>query len=158
MAGKKKKQPEARTRPEESEKVLAKADAEEKSLIKPEAGEVIDQGLEEVPPEMRTVIKAWSAMFSQVSGPFNPLLAKFKDGHIDKYLDNMSRESDHDYELKKGNRWFYLVYAIIAVTVFIAGVVYLLPDNKDLLIQLIVIIVAIAGGIGGGYGLSKRHS
>jgi len=97
-------------------------------------------------------------MFSQVSGPFNPLLSKFKDEHIKQYLDGAQIESNHDYELKKSNRWFYMAYAIIVVLVFIAGVVYLLPDNKDLLIQLIVIIVAIAGGIGGGYGLSKRRS
>jgi len=44
----------------------------------------------------------------------------------------------------------------MALGMFVAGVVYLLPRDKDLLIQLIQIIVLIAGGIGAGIGIKSR--
>jgi hypothetical protein len=95
-------------------------------------------------------------MFQSGGRSQNPLLSKFNDAHIDKYLDYIQRDDDHAYELNKTNRWFYLAYFVISLVVLGAAVVYLLPNNKDFLDSIVKILIAMAGGIGAGYGLSKR--
>jgi hypothetical protein len=155
MAGVNKKQSKDK-QPKESKRE-PKVDGEKTALAKLGEAEVVDSNVEQIPPEMGTVIKAWTAMFSQVSGPFNPLLSKFKDEHIKQYLDGAQADSNHDYDLRKSNRWFYLVYAILGLAIFAGGVAYLLPRDKDLLHDLITIIVVLGGGLGAGYGISRRH-
>ncbi len=127
---------------------------------KPQQDRLIDKPISEMPPEVLQSLRSFSTLISGTttsSGPLtHPLFDKFTDAHIDKYLDYIQRDDDHEYDLKRTNRWFYLGYALLAMCVFIAGVVYLLPRDKDLLIQLIQIIVLIAGGIGAGYGI-KSH-
>jgi hypothetical protein len=126
---------------------------------KAEQTALIGEAVEKMPPEVRRIFQGFAASFSsQISGPRpNPLFEKFTPEHIDKYLDYIQRDDDHDYELKKTNRMYYMVYALVALAAFGAGVVYLLPRDKDLLIQLITLIVILGGGVGAGYGLSKRR-
>jgi len=96
-------------------------------------------------------------MFRSQSGPYNPLLEKFNEAHIDKYLDYMQRDDDNEYQIKKSNRWFSLVYFILILIILTIGIVYLLPRDKDLLIFIIQVIIILAGGIGAGYGLKSRE-
>jgi hypothetical protein len=158
MAGEEKSIPEI---PKDKTEPLAKPEGAvpkrtEEATGRSQAAEIVGE-IEKMPPEMRQSFHAFLGMFSRVSGPrVNPLFEKFTDAHIDKYLDYVQRDDDHEYELRKTDRKYYLVYAILALVAFFGGVVYLLPRDKDLLIQLIIIIVAISGGIGAGYGLSKR--
>jgi hypothetical protein len=145
------------------------APKEEKSLVKAEGNtpqktndkdgiipdDVID--FEQMPPEVRKSFQAFMAMSTRYSGPRpNPLIEKFTEAHVDKYLDYAQRDEDNEYHLRKTNRWFYLLYAVLVLAIFIAAVVYLLPRDKELLEQLIDLIVILGGGIGAGYGLSKR--
>ncbi|MFZ5911698.1 MAG: hypothetical protein ACOYYU_16930 [Chloroflexota bacterium] len=145
---------------EKEEKSLAKSEqvSPEKVPTKDESevGEIVSE-IEQMPPEVVRSFRSFMAMFTQSSGPrSHPLFEKFTEAHIDKYLDYVQRDDDHAYEYKKTNRWFYLAYAVMAIAAFMAGVVYLLPIDKDLLVQLIVILVTLAGGVGAGYGLSKK--
>ncbi|PKO23272.1 MAG: hypothetical protein CVU38_05080 [Chloroflexi bacterium HGW-Chloroflexi-1] len=110
----------------------------------------------DMPPEIRRDIQAFMALFQSGGRGQNPLFSKFNDAHIDKYLDYIQRDDDHAYELSRTNRWFYLAYFVIALVVLGATVVYLLPNHKDFLDSIIKILLAMAGGIGAGYGLSKR--
>lgn len=147
---------------QEENKALAKS--EEASLEKSSTPEGIVEDLiseiEEMPAEVVQQFRTFLAMFSRSSsGPRpHPLFEKFKDEHIDKYLDYVQRDDDHEYDLKRTNRWFYLFYAVVAIAVFILAVVYLLPRDKELLQTLIQLIVVLGGGIGAGYGLSKRNN
>jgi hypothetical protein len=143
-------------------KVLAKSEptspkktTEEEKITPDEVTEVMDS----MPPEVKRSFQAFMAMFTRSSGPRpNPLFEKFTESHIDKYLDMVRSDDEHEYMLRSTNRWFYLLYAVLVLVIFIIGIVYLLPRDKDLLVQLITLIVILGGGIGGGYGLSKRHS
>jgi flagellar biosynthesis GTPase FlhF len=163
MADKEENKPKIEKQSQESDSTIAKSEPSEIEDTTPETengdSEQIISQIEKMPPSIRREIRSIFASFSQTSRPsYNPLFDKFTEAHIDKYLDYAQRDTDNDYELKKSNRFFYLIYAIIAVVVFSAGVVYLLPKDKDLLIQLIGILVIILGSAGGGYGLSKRSS
>jgi hypothetical protein len=111
--------------------------------------------MKNVPPQVIREFQSFMGMIS--SGPrMHPLFDKFTDEHIDKYLDGLQKERDHDFDLSKSNRMYYLVYAIIAIIAIGAAIVYLLPKDKDLLLLLIQILVVLAGGVGAGYGISKR--
>jgi len=119
----------------------------------------LDKAIKEMPPAVRQTLQSFFALVSRTtsSDPRHiSLFEKFTDEHIDKYLDYIQRDDDQEYDLKRTNRWFYLGYALMALGMFVAGVVYLLPRDKDLLIQLIQIIVLIAGGIGAGIGIKSR--
>jgi len=118
----------------------------------------IELALEQLPPEVRRTVQSFMGISASYrSGPMqNPLFDKFTDEHIDTYLGMVKQDDLNDHHIRKTNRWFYLFYAVMAIGSFMAGVYYLLPLDRDLLVQLIVILVTIAGGLGAGYGLSKR--
>lgn len=112
-----------------------------------------------MPPEVRRVFQAFMAsatVRSRVS-PQSALFDKFTPEHIDKYLDYIQRDDDNAHELVKTNRWFYLAYVVIGLIVFGAGVVYLQSRDPDLLRTLIEFLVLLGGGLGAGYGISKRE-
>jgi len=86
----------------------------------------------------------------------NPVLEKLNETHIDKILEQLGRRQDQTHALRKRNQWLQLSLSLVAILVFGAGVVYLLPRDKELLLQLIQFLVLLAGGIGTGYGLKSR--
>jgi hypothetical protein len=109
---------------------------------------------EHVPEPVREI------MFKQMafSGPLpNPLIEKITPAHIDKILDQCQEDGIHDHQDRKSNRWFNLVYALIAAAFIIFLVVFLAKDNKDLLTSLIGFIVAGGGGFFGGYGYGRTR-
>lgn len=64
---------------------------------------------QDMPAEEKKQFKSFMAMFqSQVRTSEHPLFSKFTEAHIDKYLDYVQRDDDHDYEMQKTNRLFYL--------------------------------------------------
>lgn len=136
--------------------------SDEKSVAKPPQAEAKPEAeaisaIEDMPPEMRKTVQAFMAMFqSQARTAGHPLFSKFTEAHIDKYLDYVQRDDDHAYEMAKSNRLFYLSYFVLAMVVLAAAVVYLLPRDRDFLIQIIQFLILLGGGIGAGYGLSKR--
>jgi len=83
----------------------------------------------------------------------NPLLEKFTDEHIHKYLDYIQRDDDHEFELRSSSRWFHSFYLIMGLASFLFLVIYLAPIDKALLSDIIKVIVAFAGGLGSGFGL-----
>jgi hypothetical protein len=119
----------------------------------------LEEVLDEMPPDVRK--KFNSAIFgmfsSQSVGPMiNPIIEKFNDDHIDKYLDYMQRDDENEHQLKRTNRWFYLITLIIFLGVVVFLLVYLLPRDRELLTTLMQIFLALAGGVGAGFGLSKK--
>ncbi len=150
------------TAKEEPQSVALSVASDEKSVAKPTKPEAKREAelvpeTEDMPPEFRRQIQAFMAMIqTQSKTAGHPLFAKFTEAHIDKYLDYVQRDDDHEYEIAKSNRLFYLGYFILAIVVLIVAIVYLLPRDRDFLIQIIQFLVLLGGGIGAGYGLSKR--
>ena len=110
-----------------------------------------------MPPEIVREFRAFMGMVQSGGRGGNPLFEKFTEAHIDKYLDGVQRDDDHAYELSRANRWFYLAYFIVVLVALAAAIVYLLPLDKSFLESIIQILVILGGGIGTGYGLSRRR-
>ncbi len=116
---------------------------------------------EEGPPSATSMtmgrVRAQMEMVQSVSrSGIGVLFEKFTEKHIDKYLDYIQRDDDHEYELRRTNRRYYLAYFVILIITLSLAVVYLLPKDKSFLESIINFLVILAGGIGAGYGLSKR--
>ncbi|MFH2091458.1 MAG: hypothetical protein ABIJ31_03770 [Pseudomonadota bacterium] len=110
----------------------------------------------EPPPHVKEIMLGMMRS-SSTSGPMpHPIVSKLNDEHIHKFLDYSQKDDQNAYELTKSNRWFRLIYAILAASVFLFLIVFLLPNNKELLIDLIKILIAFVGGLGAGLGLKDK--
>lgn len=107
---------------------------------------------EDAPPEIKRAIRFM--MQTSMGGPsVNPLLEKFSDEHIHKYLDYIQRDDDNEFKLRSSGRWFHSFYFVIGIATFLFLVIYLAPTNQSLLSDIIKILVSFAGGLGSGFGL-----
>lgn len=115
--------------------------------------EIIEKIMEDAPPSLRRSI-GMAMMGISSSGPMpHPLFNKFNDEHIHKFLDYAQKDDENNFKARCSNRWFHLLYTLIGVGVFIFLFIYLLPADKDILIDVLKLIVAFVGGVGSGFGL-----
>jgi len=112
---------------------------------------------DDMPAEVKQMIVRMGMMQTSTGGsrPPHPLFEKFTDDHIHKYLDYTQKDDDNEFSLRSSNRWFQLVYILIALGFFSFLIIYLLPNNKALLTDIIKLFVSFAGGVGSGYGLKS---
>lgn len=112
------------------------------------------EALEEVPAEQRKTISMAIMRSTMRTGMVgHPLFEKFTPDHIDKFLDYSQKDDENEYKYKSSNRLFYLAYSILGIGVFVFLVLFLLPSNKELMIDIFKMLIAFAGGLGSGYGL-----
>lgn len=120
--------------------------------VRPSTGPEIDRVVESMPPEFRRIFRM--AMMGFSSGPApHPIFEKMNEEHIHKFLDHTQQDDEHQYMIRRSNRWFNLSYVVLGLGIFLFLIVYLLPDNKEILVDLLKLIVAFAGGLGSGIGL-----
>ncbi len=93
---------------------------------------------------------------STMAAPHHPILDKFKDEHVKQFLENDKLDSERDYWLRSTNRWFHLTYAVIVLLALGLLIGFLLPNNKDLLADLLKILLAFGGGVTSGFGLKAQ--
>ncbi len=142
---------------EESDLGVQAADDASGQPVPPE----ILQFLKNAPPEIRKTITQMAAF--QFSGPVrheNPLFRKFTPQHIDKLLDYLHEDEKKQCELESSGRFFNLAYALTALGVFVFLVVFLAKDKPELFVDILKMLVAFAGGFGGGFGIKSyldRH-
>lgn len=113
----------------------------------------------DLPPQVRAILQMTR---TQVRGPSpHPLFHKFTSEHVDKFLDYSHQDDVNAYALASSNRWFNLAYVIVFVVFLVFLIIYLAPSHKDLLVDILKIMVAFGGGFGAGYGtkayLEKRR-
>ncbi len=138
-------------------KEIVPVNSEEEITKEDEQKKESEVALTELPPELVAIREQFISSISSSSSSFSNLLDKFEPQHVTKFLDNWSIDNDHDYQLKKGNRIFHLIYFLIILAFSIFLIIYLLPENADLLMNLIQIVVILGGGIGiGGRFLTKK--
>lgn len=115
------------------------------------------QLVESAPPEVRGLLMAMTR--TQVRGPIpHPLYDKFTPEHIDKFLDYSHQDGVNAYSFQSSNRWFYLAYAILLVVFLAFLIVFLAPNHKDLLADILKILAIFGGGFGIGFGAKSRVS
>ena len=130
-------------------------ESEETEKTNIELPEEIAEVLEDMSPKVRREITMAMTQMSTRGGLGHPLFEKFTEKHIDKFLDYSQRDDDNEYKLKSSNRWFYLIYSALGISVFIFLIIYLLPQNKDFLLDIFKLFVAFVGGLGSGFGLKS---
>jgi len=113
--------------------------------------------MDDMPPQIIKQVSAFMGMFGSMPSPLaNPLFDKMNDAHIDKFIDNLQRDDDNAYELKKSNRWFYIFLVVFLVLVMLWLITYLKSTDMALLLTILQILLALVGGFGAGYGVGKR--
>ncbi|MFH1154369.1 MAG: hypothetical protein V1793_11180 [Pseudomonadota bacterium] len=109
---------------------------------------------DDMPQEVKRTIQMAMMSSSSMGGPrHHPLFEKFTEEHVHKYLDYIQKDDDNEFSLRSSNRWFYLFYTTLGVCFFLFLVIYLLPNNKVFLDEILKLFVTFAGGLGSGYGL-----
>lgn len=140
-----------------ADKETSKKDKIEKTVSKPESDSEKDDGidpeiLEDLPPEVREVVKS-SIMMQRYTGPMpNPLFSKINENHIDKILDLAQKEDENSFSDAQSSKRYSMAYFVIFIGVFVFITLYLAKDNKELFSDILGVIISIAGGFGGGYG------
>jgi hypothetical protein len=114
----------------------------------------ITEAIEKMPTPVREIFEMMAV--STMAAPNHPLLDKFKDEHVKQFLDNDRVETVNDYKLRSSNRFFHLMYIVISLFALGLLIWFLLPQNKDLLTDLLKIILAFAGGVTSGFGLKAQ--
>ena len=132
---------------------LSKTSEDKEKNAKQEKPEGLDpEFFEELPPEIREVVRTGISM-QRISGPMpNPLFSKINEKHIDKILDLADKEDTNSYKDAQSTKKYNLFYFLAFIALFIFITLYLAKDNKDLFVDILKIVVSIAGGFGGGYG------
>lgn len=98
------------------------------------------------------------------SGPvFHPIFDKFGPEHVTKFLRQTHEQDIGEQQLRKGNRWFRLIYVLVGVAVFAFLTLLLLPEQANLYLEILKGLGFFAAGGFGGYGLkayqdSRRDS
>lgn len=145
--------------PEESQlikKEAAETDARIEELVR-EAPPEVREFLEKAPPEVRKTFMGVSTR-TVMGSPFpHPIFDKFTPQHVDKFLDLNEEESKRSFKFACQGRWFALGSGIIALGFIIFLVIYLLPNNRELLVDILRILIIFAGGFGAGFGYKSLN-
>ena len=138
----------------EEKKEQLPTDTKQKEPVVDDIPTELEEAFRDAPKE----VQRFMAMFRSgpMSPPMHPLFNKFTDAHIDKFLDYSQKDDENTYSLYKSGRWFSLSYVLIGAGFLIFLIAFLANNNKELLADIIKILVIFAGGIGGGFGL-KSH-
>jgi hypothetical protein len=96
-------------------------------------------------------------MMGVARGPgHHPIFEKFTAAHVDKFLDHTHQDDQDERHLIRSRRWFQLAYVLIGVASLLLLIVFLLPTDRELLVEILKDVVIFGGGIGSGYGI-KSH-
>jgi hypothetical protein len=119
--------------------------------------EILGEIIKDAPQEFKRNVQSFLGMI-QSRSQVNPIVEKFTEAHVDKYLDYVQRDYDNEYRLKSTNRWFILGYVVAALSFLVFLIVYLLLNNKEFLSKILEILAYFGGGFGAGYGVKTFKS
>jgi hypothetical protein len=141
--------------PEES-KQLAIEDPdgkEQQNRIKMASNPLEELLPEETPIAVRQAVRTiWMMTMFGPARDGDPLLDKLGEKQIDKYLDNLDRDSQREHDRKKAEPVYRLLYVVIGVLTLDWVIWYLAPTNSALLSDILKILVAAILGFDGGFG------
>lgn len=105
----------------------------------------------DTPTEVRYMMRFIGMMFGPTKSG-DPLLDKLDSKQVDKFLDNLDKESQREHDRKKFEPLYTLAYIIIGVAALCWVIWYLAPNHSALLSDILKILVAAILGFGGGFG------
>ena len=118
------------------------------NLINPE--DDIQEIINNLPENERESIKKSLTMsFSQVSGPFNPMVEKMTPEHITLTLQNAEKESEREFKLISKQK-MYDFLLVIGALLFVFTLCYLFSNNVNSIKDILIPIATFVGGYGFG--------
>lgn len=120
----------------------------QRNLINPE--DDIQEIINNLPENERESIKKSLTMsFSQVSGPFNPMVEKMTPEHITLTLQNAEKESEREFKLISKQK-MYDFLLVIGALLFVFTLCYLFRNNVNSIKDILIPIATFVGGYGFG--------
>lgn len=141
----------------QQDKLVVKQAPGESPEIPPEAIDFV-KAMENAPANVRESFQSFMAIMRSdgiTQGPAS-LFPKFTEVHITKWLDGIQEDTNHEYELRKTNRWFYLLYVAIALVALGLLITYLHPRDPKLTTELIILFIVVGTSIGAGIGINEK--
>lgn len=108
--------------------------------------------LDDLPPEVKKMVEMGFSMQRYSGSMPNPLLSKLNEKHISDIIDIGKQEETNTYKDSQSNKVYNLLYVLLGIGVFVFLLVFLVGKDKDLLMEILKIIVIFGGGFGGGIG------
>ena len=94
-----------------------------------------------------------ASFFQGSSATYHPIFDKFQTEHVTQFLDQTSEADTQERQLRRTDRWFRLVYVLLATAIFVFLTLYLLPDHAALYIEILKSLGIFGAGVAGGYGI-----
>ena len=94
-----------------------------------------------------------AGFFQGNSAAYHPIFDKFQTEHVTQFLNQTSEADAQERQLRRSDRWFRLVYVLLATAVFAFLTLYLLSDHAALYIEILKSLGIFGAGVAGGYGL-----
>lgn len=105
----------------------------------------------EIPSPQAAVGQFLEASITRRTSHHHPIFDKFESEHVTQFLDN-----SHKRDMI--GKWFGLISALSAVSLFVFLTIFLAPDNPELYIEILKAAIAFAGGMGAGYGIKAYRN
>lgn len=99
-----------------------------------------------------------ASFFQGSSSTYHPIFDKFQADHVTQFLNQTYETDTQERQLRRSDRWFRLVYVLLAISVFAFLTLYLLPDHSGLYIEILKSLGVFGAGVAGGYGLKTYQN
>lgn len=101
-----------------------------------------------------TVVQQLFAGVSRTVGPaHHPIFEKFDSEHVTQFLSQAHEADQQERAVRRSNRWFYLLYAVLGLGLFVFLTLWLLPDHSKLYTDFLTAVGLFFAALAGGYGL-----
>lgn len=118
----------------------------------------IAEAISKMAPPVKKMFEMFAVAATSGGPRFHPIFDKFEKGHVDKFLDNLRAEEEHEYHFHSVGQRYSFGYFLVGVLGLGWLVYFLLPENKELLLDTLKMLVVFAGGFGSGIGWKAQKS
>lgn len=116
-------------------------------------GKKASESKEEIATRHNIISHEMSAFIAQSGRRYHPVFDKFEPEHVSQFLKNSHERDTATRRQLSTNRNYAFAYFVVIVGIFIFLAVFLLPDNKELFVEILKAIGYVTVGGFGGYGL-----
>lgn len=115
-----------------------------------------------IPPEILAAIPAehrktlTTFISTSIRRQRHPLLDKFTPESVHKFLDICQNDDNNRFKLAWSKRHHNVLYTVLAIGTLMFFTYFLLPDHKDILMNIIIFLCGLGGGYGIGYAKKTR--
>lgn len=123
-----------------------------------DGGRSVSSSKEEPATAHSIISREISSFFAQSGQRYHPIFDKFGPEHVSQFLKNSHERDTATRRQLSTDRNYTLAYFVVIVGIFIFLAVFLLPDNREIFVEILKAVgIFIAGGFG-GYGLHAYRS